>query len=293
VDFGQLETFIVLCETQNITRTSEILFKTQPTISNRIKLLEEELGFLLINRSKGKKNISITSKGEKFLEQAKTLLEQYREIDAMINTLSNSLIISCVSSLKVPIVTDICKKINKEENTRISLLTHQTEEAYQMIANKTLDIAFVSTEKKMNFVQCEPVFQQDFYVVSYSDHPSSMKTISSNMLDPKMEISWSWNTSFDLWHKSKFGSDHSPIHVDSFDVMKEFLNQSNYWTILQKQNLEELQKYIPIQTYKLTDPPPARIAYMLTNSYPDKNNLQILKKFKKYVTEYASENNLI
>lgn len=293
MDYAQLEAFVVLCETENITRTSELLFKTQPTISTRIKLLEEELGFLLINRSKGKKNISITPKGLRFLEHAKNLLNLYREIDAEVDTLSNSLIISSVGSIKVPILTDICKKLNEEEGTRITLVTHQTDESYPMIASKKLDVAFVAAEKKMNGVLCEPVFHQDFYVAAYSEHPEPMKTISTDMLDPSLEIYWTWSTSFDLWHKSKFGSEKYPIHLDTFDVMKEFLHRSNYWTILQKQNLEELQKYLPVQTYRLSDPPPARVTYMLTSSYPDKNNLGILKKFKRCVAEYAAENNLI
>lgn len=293
MDFTQLETFIVLCETENITHAAEILFKTQPTVSSRIQLLEEELGFRLINRSKGKKNISITPKGQIFLEHAKTLLNLYREVTEETNLLSNSLTISSVSSLKVPVITDICKKMRNAENTRISLLTYQTDDAYKMIANKKLDVAFVSVEKNINGVICEPAFQQDFYVVSYCPTPSPIKCISSESLDPKKEIYWSWGSSFDLWHKSKFGLGNYPIHVDSFAVIKEFLVDSNYWTILQKQNLTELQKYIPLQIYQLIDPPPPRVAYMLTSLYPDKNNLKTLKKFKQYVSEYSKENQLI
>lgn len=293
MDFAQLETFIVLCETENITRTSELLFKTQPAVSNRIKLLEDELGFVLVNRSKGKKNISITPKGRTFLAQAKKLLDMYREINGTIDSLSNSLRISSLSSLKIPIITDLCKKMSQEEGTKITLLTYQTEEVYPMVANKILDVAFVATEKAWHGVRCDLAFRQELFVASYCETPQPIKTISSNMLDPHMEIYQNWGSGFASWHDSKFGSRNYAIEVDSFDVMKNFLEKSNYWTILQKQNLDELQKYIPVQGYRLSDPPPERVTYMLTSSYPDKNNLRILRRFKKYVAEYAVENSLV
>lgn len=293
MDFAQLEAFVVLCETENITRTSELLFKTQPAISSRIKLLEDELGFLLVNRSKGKKNISITPKGREFLAHAKKLLDMYREIGGAIGSLSNSLRVSTLSSLKVPVITDLCKKMILEEKTKITLLTHQTEEVYPMIANKILDVAFVSTAKAWRGVQCDPAFRQEFFVAAYCENPEPIKTISPNELDLRMEIYQNWGSGFVAWHDSKFGSGNFVIEVDSFDVMKNFLEKSDYWTILQKQNLEELQKYIPVQGYRLSEPPPARTTYMLTSSYPDKNSLQVLRKFKKYVAEYAVENGLV
>lgn len=292
MNYGQLEAFVVLCETENITKTSEILYKTQPTISSRIKQLEDELGFLLIHRTKGKKSITITAKGYQFLHQAKKLLDIYREIDAEIDTLSHSLTISSIISLKIPIIVDICKKMIQQEHTHITLLTHQTDESYTMVAEKKIDVAFVSTNKKMRGVQCEPAFHQNLYVVRYCKNPEPMKMIYSHDLNPELEIYQSWGNDFELWHKAKFGTKEIKLQVDSCDVVKEFLYQSNYWTILQEKNIDELKKFMPLQVYELVDPPPPRITYMLTNSFPDKNNLSILKKFKQYVFSYAIENKL-
>ena len=44
LDYNLIETFIVVCEVKNLTRASQLLYKTQPTITNRIQILEDLLG---------------------------------------------------------------------------------------------------------------------------------------------------------------------------------------------------------------------------------------------------------
>ena len=68
MDHDLFETYVVLCETGSITKTADLLYKTQPAISARIQQLENELGCTLVHREKGKKNIILTPRGEAFLK---------------------------------------------------------------------------------------------------------------------------------------------------------------------------------------------------------------------------------
>ena len=52
MSLAEIETFLMIVETKNITKTAENLFVSQPTVSHRLKLLEEELGVQLITRKK-------------------------------------------------------------------------------------------------------------------------------------------------------------------------------------------------------------------------------------------------
>ena len=54
----QLEYFIAVCETLNFTRAAERLFVSQTAITQQIKLLEEELGVLLLHRSARRQDLS-------------------------------------------------------------------------------------------------------------------------------------------------------------------------------------------------------------------------------------------
>lgn len=50
MDFQQIKYFCVVAETQNFTRSAELTYTSQPTISRQISLLEHELGYNLFDR---------------------------------------------------------------------------------------------------------------------------------------------------------------------------------------------------------------------------------------------------
>ena len=70
MDLSEIETFLTIVNTKSITKTADILFLSQPTVSHRLKALEKELGFPLIVRKKGFKNVELTSKGSEFVSIA-------------------------------------------------------------------------------------------------------------------------------------------------------------------------------------------------------------------------------
>ena len=53
MNLADIETFLMIVKTKNITKTADNLFLSQPTVSHRLKLLEEELKVKLITRKKG------------------------------------------------------------------------------------------------------------------------------------------------------------------------------------------------------------------------------------------------
>ena len=63
MNLAEIETFLMIVKTKNITKTAENLFLSQPTISHRLKLLEEELQVKLLTRKKGHKQVELTTKG--------------------------------------------------------------------------------------------------------------------------------------------------------------------------------------------------------------------------------------
>ena len=73
MDMQQLRIFLSISRTLNFTRTAEEFFMTQPTVSNRVRALEEELGAALIQRSPH--HVSLTEAGEEFVSYATSILE--------------------------------------------------------------------------------------------------------------------------------------------------------------------------------------------------------------------------
>lgn len=72
MDFRQLETFVEVVKLKSFSKAAEKLFITQPTVTNHIQNLENELGTLLINRF-GKK-ITLTDAGNLLYKYAINIL---------------------------------------------------------------------------------------------------------------------------------------------------------------------------------------------------------------------------
>lgn len=63
MNFTNLETFLVVSDTLNLTKAAENLYVSQSTVTHRIKNLEDELEYKLFIRHKGKRYIELTQKG--------------------------------------------------------------------------------------------------------------------------------------------------------------------------------------------------------------------------------------
>lgn len=80
-----MQYFVEVVKQKSMTKAAASLFITQPTISNTIKLLEEELEVILFSRYKNQ--IYLTDAGEAFFFQCKEMLKMYDNIPNELNNL--------------------------------------------------------------------------------------------------------------------------------------------------------------------------------------------------------------
>lgn len=73
MEFKQLESFAAVVKCNSFTKAAEKLYISQPTISTRIRALEEELNTRLILRTT--KSIEVTPEGKKLYEYAENILQ--------------------------------------------------------------------------------------------------------------------------------------------------------------------------------------------------------------------------
>ncbi len=72
---------IEVAKTRSISKAAEALFMAQPNLSRAIKELEESIGITIFKRTS--KGMSPTQSGEKFLEYAKSIIEQIDKIESL------------------------------------------------------------------------------------------------------------------------------------------------------------------------------------------------------------------
>lgn len=73
----EIHYFIEVANTLNLSRASERLGVTQPTLTHAIKRLEEDLGVILFHRSK--QGVHLTQAGERFLASSLSLLDAWEK----------------------------------------------------------------------------------------------------------------------------------------------------------------------------------------------------------------------
>ncbi len=78
MDFDQIRAFINVASLKSFSAAAEKLFISQPSISVRIKALEEELGVVLLDRSKAREP-ALTEAGRLFLDYAQSIINLEEE----------------------------------------------------------------------------------------------------------------------------------------------------------------------------------------------------------------------
>ena len=101
MELRHLRYFVAVAEALSFTKGAEKLHLAQPSLTRQIKDLEEELGVLLLNRTK--QQVSLTDEGRSFLIDAKRLLDLAGEMVESVQRLSRQE----VSALNVGYVTNL------------------------------------------------------------------------------------------------------------------------------------------------------------------------------------------
>lgn len=84
MNIHQLRYFVEIIKHGSISKASQAIYVSQPSISNSIKKLEEEVGATLILRNN--KGIMLTKEGEEIYKYAKIVLEQINKIKRVSET---------------------------------------------------------------------------------------------------------------------------------------------------------------------------------------------------------------
>ena len=95
--FKLLTTFRVAYETRNFSKTAEILFISQPTVSSQIKQLEEELQCVLFKR-KGKQEMHPTKSADTLYVRALNLKDDWEETERLVKESQDETLICRISA---------------------------------------------------------------------------------------------------------------------------------------------------------------------------------------------------
>ncbi|PYJ61983.1 MAG: LysR family transcriptional regulator [Verrucomicrobia bacterium] len=146
MELRHLRYFIGVAEEENVSRAALKLHVSQPALSRQIRDLEEELGFLLLERSA--KSVRLTEAGRAFLTEARAVLQRAEDAVKAARAIATGgrgeLHVGYAPSLTARILPPTLRAFQAElPNVRVRLHDLSTEEMLAGLREGKLQIAFV------------------------------------------------------------------------------------------------------------------------------------------------------
>lgn len=140
-----LKTFLEVCSTLHFRIAAENLYITQSAVSARIKLLEDELGVLLFDRSQ--KHLKLTAEGHRLIKHANEMIFVWQKTKQDVGIAQNEslqLVIGSMMSIWDTVLLDWLQKTHRNLDD-VSLLTntYSAVELRKSVLNRIVDLAFL------------------------------------------------------------------------------------------------------------------------------------------------------
>ena len=177
----QIDYCIEVARTLNFSRAAENLFVSQPTFSYQIRLLEEEVGFTIFERTG--KGAVLTPAGAQFVsfltsmrEDLKRAIEQGQNFSAKY---TDSISISMMVRSAVFFLPE-AMRLFAETYPRVQILpVFQYEGGVESFLRNEVDILFALKEqtKQIPGIQVHDLFESHIYLIAQRDDPLAAKNL--------------------------------------------------------------------------------------------------------------------
>ncbi len=177
----QLRILKAVASEKNFTRAAEVLFVSQPSLSKQIKVLENRLGIILLNRENN--TISLTEGGRVFLQYSERILALCEESCRALNDVKNgdrgNLTVGAsqtIGTYLMPRVLALFAQNYSQINIKVQV--DSTRIIAKNVVNREIDIAVVGgdvpEELKKN-LEIENFVEDELILIVPKSHPFALK----------------------------------------------------------------------------------------------------------------------
>ena len=174
MELRHLRYFITVAEELNFSKAALKLYTAQPSLSQQIKDLEEDVGVQLLYRTKRK--VELTEEGAVFLEQARLTLAQADKAVAMARQVSQAkqqmLRIGFVPVAEMKIFPYVLPNLRVQNpDLKIELLSMNNTEQMRLLKKGELDITFTRHNFHNDELESQFVLREPLIFLLPKDHP--------------------------------------------------------------------------------------------------------------------------
>lgn len=291
----EIETFLAILETGNITAAANRLYVGQTTVSHRVQLLEEELGVSLFHRQKGKRSIALTAAGEHFVPIAHQWLSLWRDTQNLQSqNFRQNVCIGSVDLVNNYTFVPFYKRLLREyPELCLDIRTHHSEEIPLLLSNHTLDIGYVFNQVGLPDLYAKPIYREKMYLVCSAENDYHDEMEAEGLL-PRNEIYLYWGRDLEAWHNTRWPSRDYLLKVNNGSLVGHYITDApNRWAIVPMSLVSVLKDNPKVVSYTLKDPPPPRVCYQLTHRFPKPSMEGILAEIGRTMASFVEESTAI
>lgn len=169
MDIRQLRYFLMIAEEGQISRAAKKLHMAQPPLSQQLRLMEEEIGSVLLERKRNGKTMELTEAGKILYKKAQNILNLFEESilevkeagEGIRGSLSVGIVVSCVSYLPKRI------KYFHENYPMISFKLRGGDpvEVSKQLEKRNIELAIVRLPLEMEGLSMIPLGTESFVFV--------------------------------------------------------------------------------------------------------------------------------
>jgi DNA-binding transcriptional LysR family regulator len=261
LDF-RLQVFYTVAKRLNFTKASTELYISQPAVTKHIKELEAEYKATLFERS-GNKKIVLTPAGDMLLQYADKLLAIYKELEFDMNLLikqhSGVLRIGGSNTVAQYVIPPVLAQFHKKfTDTRVNLVTGNTEQIEQALLNKEIDLGIVEGINRNPQIKYQEFIADELVLVcSMANNiikkdmikPEELKTLPLLLREPgsgSLDVIAHALKPFDI----KLSDLQTEMQLGGTESIKSYLMHSNCFAFL---SVQSLLNELKANTLKIVD----------------------------------------
>jgi LysR family hydrogen peroxide-inducible transcriptional activator len=217
MEMHQLRYFVAVAETGNFTRAAKQCFVSQPSLSQQIQKLEEELGQPLLDRLG--RRAELTAAGRAFFERARRILLEVEDAARVVREESGTgrLRFGVIPSVAPYVVPELLPRLHERlPETRIDVFEDFRARLIDEVVAGKIDAALATMTPENPAIESEPLLSEPLLVAMKSNHPLAEKRdLKSSDLTGQRLILLGDSSSLALQTRRFFGDHHIDLEITS------------------------------------------------------------------------------
>jgi DNA-binding transcriptional LysR family regulator len=174
MDYDQLASFLEVAKLHSFSRAAEKIYRTQPAISAQVRLLEQECGEKLFDRS-GKK-VMLTPAGEILQSYAQRIIDLHKEalqaIAELNQTARGKLHLGANEATCLYVLPKTFARFRElYPLVQISIYRNFSHKILQKVQEGAIELGIVTLPQGANNMEVIPLFRDEMYVIVPVNHP--------------------------------------------------------------------------------------------------------------------------